>query len=233
MEDKLQEEEAIKYYFNQGFEFKEILLFLKTYHNLEISMRTLLRRLQVYGLKRRCCETEGELRTKHFRVKNRIKEMLDGSGSVGGYRTVWHSLEMEGMRVPRIVVQSLLKELAPIGTETIRSHRLKRRKYENPGPNFAWHIDGYDKLKPWGFPIHGAIDGYSRRIIWLELTRSNNAPGNIACYYLSTVNSINGCPIELITDLGTENSLSELPFKLILGTMQTPIVMSHLLEIKE
>ena len=79
----MEDEEAIKYYFNQGFEFKEILLFLKTYHNLEISMRTLLRRLQVYGVKRRCCETEGELRTKHFRVKNRIKEMLDGPGPVG------------------------------------------------------------------------------------------------------------------------------------------------------
>ena len=208
MEDTLQDEEAIKYYFNQGFEFKEILLFLKTYHNLEISMRTLLRRLHVYGLKRRCCETEGKLRTKHFRVKNRIKGMLDGPGSVGGYRTVWHSLEMEGMRVPRVVVQSLLKELDPIGTETRRSHRLKRRKYENPGPNFAWHIDGYDKLKPWGFPIHGAIDGYTRRIIWLELTHSNNAPDNIACYYLSTVNSINDCPVNLITGLGTENSLS-------------------------
>jgi hypothetical protein len=37
----------------------------------------------------------------------------------------------------------------------------------NPGPNFAWHADGYDKLKPYGFPIHGCIDGFSRRLIWL------------------------------------------------------------------
>ena len=28
-----------------------------------------------------------------------------------------------------------------------------------PGLNQAWHMDGYDKLKPFGFPIHGAIDG--------------------------------------------------------------------------
>jgi hypothetical protein len=38
-----------------------------------------------------------------------------------------------------------------------------------------FHI-GYDKLKPYGFPIHGAIDGYSRKILWLELSRSNNKP---------------------------------------------------------
>lgn len=26
-------------------------------------------------------------------------------------------------------------------------------------PNFLWHIDGYDELKPYGFAIHGCIDG--------------------------------------------------------------------------
>ena len=31
-----------------------------------------------------------------------------------------------------------------------------------PGPKFVWHLDGYDKLKPSGFTIHGASDGYSR-----------------------------------------------------------------------
>ena len=30
-----------------------------------------------------------------------------------------------------------------------------------------WHIDGYDKLKPYGFCVHGAIDGFSRRIMWI------------------------------------------------------------------
>ena len=28
-------------------------------------------------------------------------------------------------------------------------------------PNFLWHCDGYDKLKPFGIAIHGCIDGYS------------------------------------------------------------------------
>ena len=27
------------------------------------------------------------------------------------------------------------------------------------GPNFLWHCDGYDKLKPYGLCIHGCIDG--------------------------------------------------------------------------
>lgn len=27
------------------------------------------------------------------------------------------------------------------------------------GPNYTWHLDGYDKLKPYGFCIHGCMDG--------------------------------------------------------------------------
>lgn len=86
-----------------------------------------------------------------------------------------------------------------------KQHKLKRRVYQNPGPNAVWHGDGYDKLKPYGFAIHGCIDGWSRKVLWLFLTRSNNSPDNIASYYLETVDKFGGCPVELVTDLGTEN----------------------------
>ena len=56
--------------------------------------------------------------------------------------------------------------------------------------------------------MHGAIDGYSRRVLWLQVARSNNAPDNISSYYLTAVYAAAGCPVELITDLGTENGLS-------------------------
>ena len=84
---------------------------------------------------------------------------------------------------------------------------MKRRTYQNTGPDDAWHCDGYDKLKPFGFPIHGCIDGWSRKIIWLYLTRSNNLPSNIAMYYLEAVDEMGGCPVDLITDLGIENGM--------------------------
>ena len=66
---------------------------------------------------------------------------------------------------------------------------------------------GYDKLKPYGFPVHGAIDGYSRKILWLELSRSNNKPQMPAKYYLDGVKRNMGCPILLRTDCGTENGV--------------------------
>ena len=53
----------------------------------------------------------------------------------------------------------LMRILDPDGVGSRRSHRLTRRQYHADGPNYLVHIDGYDKLKPFGFAIHGAIDG--------------------------------------------------------------------------
>jgi len=47
----------------------------------------------------------------------------------------------------------------PTGVEKRKAHRLRRRTYKSKGPNYLIHIDGYDKLKPYGFPVHGAICG--------------------------------------------------------------------------
>lgn len=47
--------------------------------------------------------------------------------------------------------------------------QLKRRLYAAVEPNYLLHIDDYDKLKPYGFAVHGAIDGYSIKILWLVL----------------------------------------------------------------
>ena len=69
------------------------------------------------------------------------------------------------------------------------------------------YLPGYDKLKPYGFPIHGAIDGYSRKILWLEVARSNNKPQIPAAYYIDAVLSRDGCPFVLRTDCGTENGI--------------------------
>ena len=114
---------------------------------------------------------------------------------------------MHGISVPRSVFEMLLRELDPEGTEERRAHRLRRRAYRNNGPNDTWHCDGNDKLKPFGFPVHACVDGWSRKVLWLYVTRSNNWPHNIATYYLEAVEQQSGCPQKLITDLGTENGL--------------------------
>ena len=70
-----------------------------------------------------------------------------------------------------------------------------------------WHIDGYDKLKPYGFAIHGCMDGFSCKILWLFVDRSNNHPGIIGKAYLDAVKRFGGCPLKVRSDLGTENGI--------------------------
>lgn len=195
------EASLIQYYFNRGYSHKEILSLLLRLHNVQISKRTLKRRLKSQGLRRRNAVYDADA------VRENIRVILDGPGCLGGYRAVWHTLCIQGIQVPRTVVQTMLKELDPEGSRQRRAHRLKRREYHNSGPNFAWHADGYDKLKPYGFPIHGCIDGWSRKILWLHVTRSNNLPDNIATYFLDAVEEFGGCPVNVITDLGTENGV--------------------------
>ena len=48
--NNLTEEEAIRFYFARGFQYNSILIFLSKLHAINISYRTLLNRLNEYGL---------------------------------------------------------------------------------------------------------------------------------------------------------------------------------------
>lgn len=194
-------DEVLKTYFAKGFSYQNIIQLLSKYHNTNISLRTLQQRLSNLGLKRRNIDYNRE------EVRQAILDHCNGPGSCNGYRSVWHTLQLKGVCVPRRVVAEILREVDPEGVVERRAKRLQRRAYVNPGPNFAWHADGYDKLKPYGFPIHGCIDGFSRRLIWLKVSRTNNNPSVVGGFFLEAVQHEGGCPAILRTDNGTENTV--------------------------
>ena len=107
--------------------------------------------------------------------------------------------------VTRNIVRQVIKILDPEGVEARSRHRLRRRNYSTKGPNYLWHIDGYDKIKLFRFCVHGAIDGYSRKILWLEVSSSSNDPGIITKYFLDYVRQIGGPSRVIRADRGTEN----------------------------
>ena len=140
-------------------------------------------------------------------VVGHILGEMEYSGQCVGYRTLWQRLVVDHkLRVPRDKVLRIMQIADPDGIALRKGHRLKRRKYYASGPNYIWHADGYDKLKPFGFCIHGAIDGYSRKILWLEVSSSNKNPSLIARYYLDVLDELGLAPRILRCDLGTENS---------------------------
>jgi hypothetical protein len=95
----------------------------------------------------------------------------------------------------------------PQGTKERQGRRLKRSVYRSRGPDFLWHIDGYDKLKPFGFACHACIDGYSRNVLWLHVAVTNNQPSIIAGYFVDCVKAFGGCLTIVRGDRGTENGI--------------------------
>ena len=187
--------------FYEGYEYQEIIQILRTRYDIELSLSTLKRKLKDYNLSRNNVEFDPN------ELREIVVELMDGPGCSQGYRSIWHTLQRKGVRVPRSAVEEIVREVDPEGVKERKAHRLHRREYICSGPNKIWHTDGYDKIKPYGFPIHGCIDGYSRKVLWLYVTRSNNLPDNVAAYYLDAVREQGGCPRQLYSDLGTENGL--------------------------
>ncbi|KAH3820233.1 hypothetical protein DPMN_121977 [Dreissena polymorpha] len=105
------------------------------------------------------------------------------------------------------MVRLILGLIDPQGVALRQAGRLRRRIYINNGPNFAIHLDGWDKLKPYGLLIHGAVDGFTRRVLWLKCCDSNKQPMYISSFYLDYIREINGTPVRVYGDRSTENSI--------------------------
>lgn len=196
--------EAVRFYFLLGLQQIEILVCLATHHNIIISGRKLKRILQRLRLYRRRNFTDV------FTVARFIEENVRNHNQLHGYRWMHLKCLRNNMVVTQEVVRELLQIIDPEGVDFRTRRRLRRRQYHNKGPNYLWHTDCYDKLKPFGICISGCIDGFSRRIMWLKAGSNSNDPKIIAGYYQKTIKEIGGCPRTLRADLGTENAIIEL-----------------------
>ena len=194
-------EALIASYFRQSYTNREILSLLASAHGIIISLTTLKLTLSRLNLKRRVPITDNLL---HNTLEAIQKELIESGRSLG-YRAMWRRLQKKGIPIPRDTVRKALLELDPQSVEQRYRRRLQRRRYVNPGPDFVWHVDGYDKLKPYGFAIHGAIDGFSRKVLWLRVGATNNNPKVVATYFLQTTLELRTLPCILRCDKGTEN----------------------------
>lgn len=192
-------ENLVWQYFNSGFTVKEIVASIMCVNFIIVSERTVKRVLRRLNLRRR---TESSLRS----IVDGIRWLHTQGYSNYGHKWIWHLLNYRlGIRAHQETVRHALLIMDPDGVTRRRQRRLRRRQYVNRGPNFVIHIDGYDKLKPFGISIHGAIDGFSRKIVWLKAGPSNKNPRFISYYYLNFLMELKRVPRMLRFDAGTEN----------------------------
>jgi hypothetical protein len=104
---------------NERCKYDVIVDLLSTNHHICISVHTLKRRLQVYGLKKRS------------NVVDLIKQEAEGSsGNLKGYRAIWHALRIKHhVHVPRSLVATYQKEIDPDASRARRNRRPHRRQY--------------------------------------------------------------------------------------------------------
>ncbi|KAK0135212.1 hypothetical protein N1851_028967 [Merluccius polli] len=181
-----------------GLKYTAIQSALEIRHGYNISLRHLKRRIAELGGSRRTYTDLGVL-------VDFIRDQLQNLGQLHGYRWMFEKCCQHGLRVRKEDVRLILRELDPRGVTQRQAGRLRRRQYFSRGPNFIWHLDGYDKLKPYGICINGCIDGFSRKMIWLNAYTTNSDPRLIGGYYLEAVERLQGCPRVVRGDLGTEN----------------------------
>ena len=65
------------------------------------------------------------------------------------------------------------------------------------------HIDGHHKLIRWRFVIHGGIDGYSRKIVFLNCSANNRAQTVLGVFQQAVQD--HGLPLRVRADMGVEN----------------------------
>ena len=206
-------EEAIKEYFHSGFSYEEICCLLQSRHGFTFSLRQLHRILRKNNLFKR--KNKSPLNS----VMDFVSKELQGSCSGFGYRMMHQKLRKDGYVTDRETTRLILKALDPEGVTLRLNRRLRRRVYHSAGPNFVWHIDGYDKLKPYGISVHGAVDGYSRKILWLVADSTNKDPKVVASYFVNSLRDLNLVPRKIRADRGSEN--------VVIGGIQRFLRRSH------
>ena len=122
---------------------------------------------------------------------------------------MWGHLHAYGIIVPRRRVRESLLWVSPRLVELHSSTTIVRRRYNVESSNALWHMDGLHCLIRWRIVIHGGIDGYSRRVVYVRASDNNRASTVFEQFLAAT--KIYGWPSRVWSDYGGEISKLQEP----------------------
>ncbi|XP_049898945.1 uncharacterized protein LOC126389342 isoform X1 [Epinephelus moara] len=177
---------------------------------LGCSSSFLYKRTKLLGIpvRRRFSVIDDEELERHVR-------RLQGLYPNSGYEMMRGLLRADGLLLPRRRVREMLAHINPAAAARRWSSTVARRVYHAPYPNSLWHIDGNMRLIRWGFAVHGAIDGHSRLITYLNCNTNNRATTVLSQFLKATCHY--GLPSRVRSDYGGENLQVALFMNLVQG----------------
>ncbi|KAG1928590.1 hypothetical protein F2P79_023572 [Pimephales promelas] len=165
-----------------------------------ISRSTLYRRMKEENLSVRSNysdisdhELDQKVRSIKARTPHAGYRLVKGSLQAMGHRVTWKRIKMSLQRVDGAGVISRMVQLSCIA----------RRTYSVPAPLSLVHIDTNHKLIRYNIVIFGAIDGFSRKIFYLDVAGNNKAKTAFG-FFMDGIEK-NGWPSRVRADQGVEN----------------------------
>lgn len=167
---------------------------------LGVSRWTVSRRLAAYGLQDLNCFSN----LSDEQLDKLVKDYILNHGNACGQGYIAGHIKSLGLRVQRRRIRESMARVDPKNTALRWGILVSRRRYQVAWPNSLWHLDGHHSLIRWKLVIHGCIDGFSRRIMYLKCS-SNNLAETVLDLFLSAVEGSGFWPSRIRVDHGVEN----------------------------
>ncbi|XP_052473580.1 uncharacterized protein LOC128030120 [Carassius gibelio] len=165
-----------------------------------VSRSTVFRRMEEYELSVRnmySSISDDELDGLVASIKNHLPNagyrMVRGRLESIGHSVQWRRIAASMHRVDSVGIISRLSSLGCV----------VRRVYSVPGPLSLVHVDTNHKLIRYNIVIFGGVDGFSRKIMYLNAATNNCA--STAFHFFLEATHLHGLPSRVRADQGVEN----------------------------
>ena len=170
---------------------------------LGVSRWTIWRRVREYGLQ----DMTGFIPISDDELDSILQQYIANHGTTTGQVFISGYLKSQGLLVQRRRIRESMARVDPRNTVLRWGITVSRRIYRVPWPNSLWHLDGHHSLIRWKLVVHGCIDGFSRRILYLSCSSNNLAETGLELFLDAILKDGERWPSRIRVDRGVENVL--------------------------